>query len=206
MKQLAAAAKRGVRVRLILPTFSDWPSYIKASEFLYSYFLENNIEIYQWNKSILHGKLASIDNSWVTIGSYNLNYTSYQQNLEININVNSEQFTKELNFEIEKIIKEGCVQISTESFLINCSKRIRFERFFYYLVLSVIANFSVGLTFQEENNKENKIYNIFRIVGALFFLILGIIGVLLPIIPGIPFFIISFMLVYRQILLNKNKN
>ena len=41
MKQLVAAQKRGVRVRLVLPKYSDWPSYIKASEYLYSYFLEN---------------------------------------------------------------------------------------------------------------------------------------------------------------------
>jgi cardiolipin synthase len=206
MKQLAAAAERGVRVRLILPTFSDWPSYIKASEYLYSYFLKNNIEIYRWSKSILHGKLATVDNSWLTVGSYNLNYTSYQQNLEININVNSEQFTSKINEEIETLITDGCDQITTENFLLNCSRMKKLERFFYYLILSIIANFSVGLTFQEENNKENKIINIFRIIGAILFFVLGIVGVLLPIIPGIPFLIISFSLVYRQILLNKNKN
>ena len=35
MKQLTDAAARGVKVRLILPRYSDWPSYIMASEYLY---------------------------------------------------------------------------------------------------------------------------------------------------------------------------
>ena len=46
-------------------------------------------------------------------------------------------------------------------------------------------------------------FHILRIVGALAFFALGILGALLPIIPGFPFFILSFLLVYRQILLNK---
>jgi cardiolipin synthase len=39
MKKLVDAAQRGVKVSLILPKYSDWPSYIMASEYLYEYFL-----------------------------------------------------------------------------------------------------------------------------------------------------------------------
>lgn len=206
MRQLVSAVERGVRVRLILPTFSDWPSYILASEYLYAYFLKNGVEIYQWERSILHGKLASIDGVWATVGSYNLNYTSYQQNLEININIYSKEFTKKLNEEIEGLIVNGCNKIEVEKFLEHCSYRTKLARFFFYIILSIVANFSIGLTFQEENNKENRVYNVLRVLFSIFFFILGIIGILLPVMPGIPFFIISFLLVYRQILLNRKKS
>jgi cardiolipin synthase len=205
MKQLVAARNRGVRVRLILPKYSDWPSYILASEYLYAYFLKNDVEIYQWNKSILHGKLATIDDNWSTIGSFNLNYTSYQQNLEMNVNVYSESFTTQLKNHIENIISEGCEKLDAKNFLEHSPQSLRLKRFFYYIILSVVANFSIGLIYQEDNNKENRFYNLLRIVGSLFFLLLGMIGLIFPILPGIPFFIISFLLVYKQIVLNKHK-
>ncbi|MDD4974366.1 MAG: phospholipase D-like domain-containing protein [Bacteriovorax sp.] len=205
MKQLVDASKRGVRVRLILPKFSDWPNYILASEFLYAYFLRNGVEIYLWKNSILHGKLATIDESWATIGSFNLNYTSYQQNLEMNVNIYSENFTNHLKEEIEEIISNGCEKLNPKNFIDKCSLKIKFLRFFYYVILSIVANFSIGLIYQEDNNKENKFYDLLRIVGSLFFFFLGILGIILPIIPGIPFFIISFLLVYQQIISNKKK-
>lgn len=205
MKQLVEARKRGVRVRLILPKDSDWPSYILASEYLYSYFLKNDVEIYQWTKSILHGKLATIDNHWVTIGSFNLNYTSYQQNLEMNVNVYSEAFTAELKKHIEDIIAQGCVKLEAESFAVSSPLSIRIKRFFFYLILALVANFSIGLIYQEDNNRENRFYNLLRIVGALIFFTLGFIGSFLPLFPGFPFFVIAFLLVYKQILLNNKR-
>lgn len=203
MKQLAAAAKRGVRVRLILPKYSDWPSYILASEYLYEYFLRRGVEIYQWKKSVLHGKLATVDQSWSTIGSFNLNYTSYQQNLEMNVDVYSPEFTTFLNHQIEEIITSGCERVDITEFHEKSPLKIRAARFAFYLILALIANFSIGLSFQEEKSKENRFYHLLRIIGSLLFLVIGIIGAILPVIPGFPFLIISFLLVYRQILLNR---
>lgn len=205
MKQLVDARKRGVRVRLILPKYSDWPSYILASEYLYEYFLKNDVEIYQWTKSILHGKLATIDDHWATIGSFNLNYTSYQQNLEMNVNIYSEDFTSDLKAKIEEIIATGCIKLDPKTFTLSSPLSVRFKRLFYYLVLALVANFSIGLIYQEDNNKENRFYNLLRIVGALFFLTLGFIGAILPVVPGFPFFIIAFLLVYKQILMNNKR-
>ncbi len=203
MRRLVAAAKRGVRVRLILPKYSDWPSYILASEYLYEYFLKRGVEIYLWDKSIMHGKLAIVDDQWATIGSFNLNYTSYQQNLEMNIDIYSDKYIHYLRDEIEKMILNGCEKIDPQLFMKKSSFKIRAIRFVFYIMLALIAGFSIGLSFQEDNNKENRFYSILRIITSLVFFLMGIIGALLPIVPGFPFFIISFLLVYRQILLNK---
>lgn len=205
MRQLVEASRRGVKVRLILPKFSDWPSYILASEFLYSYFLKNGVEIYQWKKSILHGKIAIIDHNWCTIGSFNLNYTSYQQNLEMNVNLYSEDFTGNLQKKIDDLIETGCEKIDAEKFIKDCSFVLKAKRLFYYAIAALVANFSIGMTYQEDDKKGHQLYNLMRIIGATFFLILGIIGSLLPLFPGFPFFIISFLLIYKQILLNKKK-
>ncbi|MBC7419200.1 MAG: hypothetical protein H7328_00595 [Bdellovibrio sp.] len=203
MKQLAKAAKRGVKVRLILPKVSDWPTYIKASQYLYAYFLKNGIEIYEWKKSILHGKLASIDGQWSTVGSFNLNYTSYQQNLEMNVNINSSELTQKINQQIQQIIDTGCEKINSIEFLERTNFREKVSRFFYYVILSLVANFSIGLIFQEnENAKKNHFYKMLRVIGSVLLFIVGIIGIILPVMPGIPFLIVSFLLVYQQILSN----
>lgn len=203
MKQLTAAAARGVKVRLILPKYSDWPSYILASEYLYNYFLQRGVEIYQWKKSVLHGKLATVDGDWSTIGSFNLNYTSYQQNLEMNVDIYSRDFNQFLNNEIETMISEGCEKVELKDFNEKYSLKVRYSRLFFYLILSLIANFSIALSFQEDNNKEHRVLHIVRIVGSIIFFILGVLGALLPIIPGFPFFVLSFLLIYKQILLNR---
>jgi cardiolipin synthase len=198
-----AAAKRGVRVRLILPKYSDWPSYIFASEYLYEYFLKRGVEIYLWEKSIMHGKLAIVDNNWATIGSFNLNYTSYLQNLEMNVDIYTDKYIHYLRDEMENMILTGCERVDPNRFMEKSSLKMRATRFVFYIMLSLIAGFSIGLSFQEDNSKGNRLYNILRIITSLIFFILGVIGTLLPIMPAFPFFIISFLLVYRQILLNK---
>ena len=203
MYQLVESAARGIKVRLILPKYSDWPTYILASEYLYDYFLKNGVEIYQWNTSNHHGKLAIIDDNFTTIGSFNLNYTSYQQNLEMNINIYSSVFVGIIKEQMEELVKTNCTKLSRDDFSKNTSLGTKILRFYYYLILSMISNFSVGLIYQEQIRKENQIFSLLRIVTSLMFFMIGIMGILLPFFPGIPFFLISFLLIYKQIIFNR---
>ena len=152
----------------------------------------------------MHGKLATIDNNWSTIGSFNLNYTGYQQNLELNVDVYSRSFTEEVNRKLLEIIENGCEKIESAEFLEKTSFKIRIFRFCCYVILQLVANLSIGLAFQEEQRR-SRLYKVLYISIGLVFFVLGIIGTMLPSVSGTPFFIISFLLLILRIIFN-NKN
>lgn len=103
LSELAKASKRGVRVDLIFSAISDHPLERWSSKYLYSWFLSKNFNIYEWGDSIVHGKLAKIDDNWVTIGSYNHNFISRFGNHELNIEVNNKDFALIVQNEIDSI-------------------------------------------------------------------------------------------------------
>jgi cardiolipin synthase len=205
MKLLADASKRGVKVRLILAKYSDWPSWILASEYLYYYFLKNDVEIYLWDKSLLHGKIATVDGEWSTLGSFNLNYTSYTGNLDMNIDVFSNRFSIDLEKEIDLLIETGCEKVDTQKFRNIFSLP---KRFFYYLLLSFISNFSLAFIYQEDKKdySTGKVTAVVHLVLAAIFLMIGVIGLVVPGIMGLPFLFLSFFIFSRQIILNKKKD
>lgn len=205
MKKLVEAAKRGVRVQLVLAKYSDWPSWILASEYLYSYFLKNGVEIYLWNESILHGKIATVDGEWSTIGSFNLNYTSYQGNLDMNVDVFSKRFAKDMEERFQNIIDTGCEKVDLQRFSNPFSLM---KRYFFYLLLSVIQNFSLAFIFQEDETSHDieKVRRIAHLVVALGSILFGLIGLVVPGIVGIPFLFFGLFLVSRLVLLNKKQD
>ncbi len=156
IKKLIAAKKRGVRIRLILPNRSDWPSFVFASQYLYEYFLDHGFEIYEWNKSILHGKLATVDGLYSTLGSFNLSHTGFYQNLELNINIKSAAFTKNIDLLINDIIDIGCQKITYKYFNLKNTPKIRMLRFSCYMILSVISRLSIIFTFQHKYANKHK--------------------------------------------------
>ena len=85
--ELARAARRGAKVRILLPGKSDVPAVRHASRHLYAWFMARGIEIHEWQPTILHTKYAAIDDRWATVGTYNLDYLSWRQNLEVNVAV-----------------------------------------------------------------------------------------------------------------------
>ena len=69
------------------------------------------MKIYEWNKSVVHGKAAVIDNKWSTVGSFNLNSLSCYGSIEMNVEIHSVEFAKTLRTEFEKVISE-CSEIT----------------------------------------------------------------------------------------------
>ena len=205
LNMLVAASRRGVLVKLILPKISDWQSHVLASEYLYSYLLKNKIQVYQWNKSVLHGKMAVIDRKITMLGSFNLHYTSFQGNLEMNIEVSSESLSKNIGDEIDSLVIENCKKVEDISFEQNGHYIRKIKRFFYYSLISFISNFLLGFIYQEEIDKQERVSRTFAIVSILlsfFVFLIGILGLVLPVIPGLIFIVLSLVIIYPIIIKN----
>jgi cardiolipin synthase len=113
-KVLKKTAKRGVKIKLILSGISDIPFMQRATSHLYTTLLQNNIELYEWNKSVLHGKVALADTKWVTIGSFNLNHLSSFGSIETNVAIASVPFAKTLATDLNNVISQ-CEKITYET-------------------------------------------------------------------------------------------
>jgi cardiolipin synthase len=110
-KALIRAAKHGVEVHLIMAGVSDVPVFQSATRWLYDLLFRNGIKIYEWEKSVLHGKVAVVDGNWATIGSFNLNHLSAYGSIELNIDVLDEQFSKSFQLHLKSVIETGCKQV-----------------------------------------------------------------------------------------------
>lgn len=114
-KALERATKNKSEITIILSGVSDIPLFRLATSYLYSYLHKHNIKIYEWKKSVLHGKLAVVDESWTTIGSFNLNHLSSHGSIETNVEVLGKQFASGVKKHLSEIILNGCVKIEKKS-------------------------------------------------------------------------------------------
>ncbi|MDP9000453.1 MAG: phospholipase D-like domain-containing protein [Myxococcota bacterium] len=89
---LYRAVRRGVRVRVLVPSTSDIPIVQSAVEALFDPLLRQGVEIWTMAGTMLHAKTAIIDESFTTIGSYNLDERSWHKNLEVNLAVEDRDF------------------------------------------------------------------------------------------------------------------
>lgn len=111
-KQLRQATQRGVKVYLILAGKSDISLSKYGERYLYEWLMRYNIQIYEYQKSVLHGKLATCDGHWATVGSYNVNNLSAYASIELNLEIRNDAFAKNVEETLESIIKNECVQIT----------------------------------------------------------------------------------------------
>jgi len=84
MRELTAAARRGVDVRLLLPGFSDVPLTYPIARSTYGELLAAGVRVYERRDAFVHAKTAVVDGRWSTIGAANLDYRSMLHNDEVN--------------------------------------------------------------------------------------------------------------------------
>jgi cardiolipin synthase A/B len=111
LRQLRAAARRGVRVHLILQGMPDLKYARLASTTLYEYLLASGIEIHEYIERPLHAKVAVIDGRWVTIGSSNLDPLSLWLNLEANLFVGDRALARQLHASLDQMMQTQCRRI-----------------------------------------------------------------------------------------------
>lgn len=108
IRQLRAAARRGVKVKLLLQGEPDMIYARKASCMLYAQLLQAGIEIHEYCRRPLHAKVAVVDDEWSTVGSSNLDPLSLALNLEANVIVRDPAFNKALRERLRKLLERDC--------------------------------------------------------------------------------------------------
>lgn len=97
LKALMDAARRGVDVQLILPSYSDsWPL-LNLGRSYYTRLLRSGVRIHQRHGAVSHAKTATIDGVWSTIGSTNLDWRSFLHNDEVNAVVLGHGFATQMD-------------------------------------------------------------------------------------------------------------
>ena len=82
---LTTAAKRGVKVTLILPEKVDSLLVRYASRAYYPMLLEAGVKIAMFKGGLLHAKTLTIDNDYALFGTVNMDRRSFYLNLEISL-------------------------------------------------------------------------------------------------------------------------
>ncbi len=95
VETLVTAARRGVRIEIILPgTKIDTEITRKASRSRWGKLLEAGIEILEFQPTMFHCKTVIVDDIWVSVGSTNFDSRSFRLNDEANLNVYDADFAR----------------------------------------------------------------------------------------------------------------
>jgi cardiolipin synthase A/B len=93
---LKGAAARGVDVKLILPSYTDFWGILYAGRSHYTRLLEAGVEIHERQERLLHAKTAVIDGIWATVGSSNIDWRSFLHNEELNVVILGQDFARQM--------------------------------------------------------------------------------------------------------------
>jgi cardiolipin synthase len=94
---LIRVARKGVRIRLMLPGPIDHNIVRQASRAELGNLLQEGVEIYQYQAALLHAKTMVVDGVWATVGSTNLDRRSFALNEEVNLVVYDSAFARRLH-------------------------------------------------------------------------------------------------------------
>ncbi|RPE03799.1 cardiolipin synthase ClsB [Candidatus Pantoea deserta] len=114
LREMRSAAQRGVRVRLIVQGEPDMPIVKVGAELLYNYLVDAGVEVYEYIRRPLHGKVAIQDQQWSTVGSSNLDPLSLSLNLEANLIVYDRDFNQTLRDNLEGLLARDCQRVQED--------------------------------------------------------------------------------------------
>lgn len=113
---LVHAARRGVRVRLLLQGRYEYFMQYHAARPVYGTLLAAGVEIYEYDASFLHAKVAVVDpdhdRPWATVGSSNLDPLSLLLAREANVVVADRLFAQQLHQRLSQVINAQSTRIS----------------------------------------------------------------------------------------------
>ncbi len=111
---LMSAAKRGVRVRLLLQGRTDHLLLHYATLSLYDRMLSVGVRVFEYEPAELHAKVAVIDGDWATVGSSNIDPFSLLLSREANIVVRDAAFAGQLRSSLQAALDGAATEIRRE--------------------------------------------------------------------------------------------
>ena len=137
LKAMRHAARRGVRVSLILQGQPDMPIVTVATRMLYDHLLRAGVQIYEYCERPLHGKVALADDTWATVGSSNLDPLSLSLNLEANVIIRDRGLVQDLRQRLTRIMNDACTRVDPQRAAAGSRWRLAAS----YLVFHVLRRF-----------------------------------------------------------------
>ena len=133
IEALGAAVKRGVDVRVMVPTAeaSDMPMVQHAAHRNFGKLLEEGVKIYEFPKTLLHQKVMTVDGVWSAVGSTNFDDRSFEINDEITLGIHGKSFAKQLEDLFEEDQKV-CKQVDAKQWNDRDAMH-KLKDHFYYL-------------------------------------------------------------------------
>jgi len=110
-RALYAAARRGVRITVLLQGKTDHHLLHYATQTLYATALKAGIRIFEYEKSFMHAKVAVIDGEWATVGSSNIDPFSLLLAKEANIVIRDHAFGNDLRSSLKLAIRDGAREL-----------------------------------------------------------------------------------------------
>lgn len=108
LRLLAQTAARGVQVEVLLPGPHIDKRFVQlSSELVYQELLDTGVTIYNFQPSMLHAKVMTVDRLVAVIGSANLNTRSVEHDEEVNLVVLSPDFTAQLDQQFEADVERS---------------------------------------------------------------------------------------------------
>ena len=110
---IAAAARRGVDVRLLLPAISNHVVADWLSRGYYGELLAAGVRIFRFQGAMVHAKTSTVDGRWSTIGTANIDRLSMTGNYEVNVEFIDASFAAEMERIFETDLT-NCVELTAE--------------------------------------------------------------------------------------------
>ncbi len=102
LKALAAAAMRGVDVRIMVPARNNHWYVQLATRSLYPFLLDSGVRVYEREGEFFHAKATLVDRKWAKMGSSNCDVRSFRLNYELDLVVEGGEFISVLESQFKR--------------------------------------------------------------------------------------------------------
>lgn len=113
---LKSAALSGINVKVLVQGKPDHKLPYLASSSYFGDLLKAGVEIYRYQKGILHSKVLTVDEQICFVGSANFDIRSFQVDFELSAMIYSSKLTERLNQDFDRDLKVS-IQLSKEDYV-----------------------------------------------------------------------------------------